>query len=318
MLVTRRVFDHGLDATLRELRPYAGLYGPDTVAWTVMRESIVYLGAGRAALLQLSHPYVAHAIAQHSHTREDPIGRFNRTFQLVHAMVFGDRAHVAEAARRVRAIHDGVHGLIDEDVGRFHEGHRYTAHEAGALVWVFATLMETAVRCYEIGHGPLAPADKEALYAETKRFGALFGIGAELPPSWAAFERYWEDALRSDTIVVGRAAQEIGGFLLEGYRASAQPVMRWYRVMTAGLMPEPLRAPWGLTYGRTERAVFEASQRAIGATWPHLPERVRFVPAYVEARRRLAGLTRPDRVGRGVEQMLLRFVRPGFRERAGR
>src|SRR3712207_7704222 len=40
----------------------------------------LFLGAGRALLLQLAHPWVAAGISQHSTTLADPIGRFHRTF----------------------------------------------------------------------------------------------------------------------------------------------------------------------------------------------------------------------------------------------
>ena len=87
-----------------------GLFGPTSVSWRVARESVIFVGGGRAALLQLAHPYVAHAVDQHSATRSDPIGRFNRTFTSVFAMIFGDLEHAVSAAYRVRAIHDSVNG----------------------------------------------------------------------------------------------------------------------------------------------------------------------------------------------------------------
>ena len=38
----------------------AGVFGPDSAAWRVNGEAvIVFLGAGRALLLQLAHPWVA-------------------------------------------------------------------------------------------------------------------------------------------------------------------------------------------------------------------------------------------------------------------
>ena len=74
--------------------PVPGVFGPDTVTWRIDREAVIFLGAGRALLLQLAHPWVAAAIAEHSKTFADPIGRFHRTFDIVFAMVFGslDRA----------------------------------------------------------------------------------------------------------------------------------------------------------------------------------------------------------------------------------
>jgi hypothetical protein len=67
----------------------AGIFGPRSMTWRVDREAAVFLGAGRALLLQLAHPWVATAIEQHSDTFADPISRFHRTFSVVFTMVFG-------------------------------------------------------------------------------------------------------------------------------------------------------------------------------------------------------------------------------------
>ena len=60
----RRVTRADLEARLDQLRatiadPRAGLFGPGSKVWEVNRHSIAFLGAGRAALLQLAHPWVA-------------------------------------------------------------------------------------------------------------------------------------------------------------------------------------------------------------------------------------------------------------------
>src|SRR5260370_17147864 len=34
----------------------SGIFGPSSIGWKVNRESALFLGAGRAALLQLAHP----------------------------------------------------------------------------------------------------------------------------------------------------------------------------------------------------------------------------------------------------------------------
>ena len=102
--------------------PRAGVFGPGSVSWTINRESILFLGGGRAALLQLAHPWVAHGIDQHSATRSDPVGRFRRTFESVYAMLFGDLEHACRAARRVHAVHARVVGEITEDVAQHRRG----------------------------------------------------------------------------------------------------------------------------------------------------------------------------------------------------
>ena len=66
-----------------------GVFGPASMTWRVHREAAIFLGAGRALLLQLAHPWVAAAIAEHSRTLADPIGRFHRTFNITFTLVFG-------------------------------------------------------------------------------------------------------------------------------------------------------------------------------------------------------------------------------------
>src|SRR5580693_8650905 len=69
--------------------PGDGFFGPGSVTWRVNRESAVFLGAGRAALLQLAHPWVAAALTQHSNLFGDPIARFHNTFRIVFTMIYG-------------------------------------------------------------------------------------------------------------------------------------------------------------------------------------------------------------------------------------
>ena len=56
----------------------------------------------RALLLQLAHPWVAAAIAQHSRALADPIGRFHRTFNITFTLVFGTLDEALRAARHLR------------------------------------------------------------------------------------------------------------------------------------------------------------------------------------------------------------------------
>src|SRR5215472_3765137 len=116
-------------ATLRALAPGGaeGLFGPASVTWRVDREAAIFLGAGRALLLQLAHPWVAAAIAEHSRTFTDPIGRFHRTFKITLTMVFGTTDEAVSAARRLYWRHARIHGVLAEAVGPFPAGSSYRA-----------------------------------------------------------------------------------------------------------------------------------------------------------------------------------------------
>ena len=71
----------------------------------LIRESCAFAGAGRAALLQLAHPYVAAGVSAHSSIGADGAGvqtRFYRTFFYMFRLAFGEREVALRAARAVR------------------------------------------------------------------------------------------------------------------------------------------------------------------------------------------------------------------------
>src|SRR5579875_469974 len=99
-----------MDCLLRELEQMPGggaegFFGPGSAMWRVSRESALFMGAGRAALLQLAHPWVAASLGHHSNLLHDAIGRFHGTFRVIYTMVFGTRAQALAAARGLYSLH---------------------------------------------------------------------------------------------------------------------------------------------------------------------------------------------------------------------
>jgi uncharacterized protein (DUF2236 family) len=310
--VGREDLERELGKLRREVRdPRAGIYGPDSINWKVAREAICFLGGGRAALLQLAHPFVAHAVDQHSHTRTDPLGRFMRTFANVFDMVFGDLDHALASARRVHGIHARVTGHIAERVGPFDPTSRYEANDEDALMWVHATLLDSALQAYELVVGPLGADERERYYAEARRFGWLFGVpDAAAPPDFAAFtaynERMWQ------WLRVGKPAREMAGFLLHPPAARLRGAFAWYRTITAGLLPAPIREQYGLPFGSRERLLFRASLAAMRPLYRMLPAPLRQSPPYRDAVRRLKGRHGRDPAGVRVERWFLSLLDGGW------
>jgi len=291
--------DDAFERSLEAIRgvsadPLEGLFGPRSMLWRIDREAALFLGAGRALLLQLAHPWVAAAVAEHSRAIADPIGRFHRTFGIVFAMVFGTRAQALAAARRLRRRHASVRGVMPEAAGPFAAGSLYLANDADALLWVHATLIETAIIVHDLMHPPLSIGERERYYAETKILAALFGIPQScLPSSWARFAAYCEAMHASDTLTVSPSAREIATAILAG-SGSWLPVPGWYRSLTAGLLPRRLRADFGLAYDSGEKRAAERALGVLRRLYPMLPSRCRHVGPYHEAMGRLAGRPAPD------------------------
>ncbi len=273
--------------------PLAGLFGPHSLIWRVDRESAVFLGAGRALLLQLAHPWVAASIAEHSHVLSNPIDRFHRTFRIAFAMVFGTLDQARTAARHLHCRHASITGALSESVGPFPIGSRYQANDVEALRWVHATLVDTAICARDLVLPPLTAEELAQYYAESRLFGALFGIAPELlPQDWPSFVAYNEMMWCSDVLTVGPAAQAIAHELLTGSRTRPR-VPQWYLALTTQMLPSRLRDAFGLRYGEAERHTATRAVAWLRRTYRWLPGRLRYVGPYHEAMGRLAGRARP-------------------------
>ncbi len=277
--VTRDALENGL-AELERLPGDArtGFYGPGSMSWRVNRESAVFLGAGRAALLQIAHPWVAAALAQHSNLLHDALGRFHGTFRVVYTLVFGSRTQALAAARALYARHIPVRGSLPG-------GGHYLANEAEALTWVWATLVESAVLAHDFALPPLTASERGRYYMEARTHAALFGIApSRLPDSWAGFEVYVAGALRG--LRVDSGGRALGASVLSGAGTWVR-VPGWYRALTAGWLPPELRAGFGLDWGSAQQQAIRRAADWVPRVYRLLPGGVRFVGPWWEARARL-------------------------------
>ena len=267
--------------------PQAGIFGPSSISWKVNRESALFLGAGRAALLQLAHPWVAAALDRHSNLRNDPLARFHNTFRVVFTMIFGTLAQALAASRHLYHLHTRIKGELPESVAGYRQGSLYEANEVNALLWVYATLMESALLAYDSVLPPLSSTEREAYYTESKTLAALFGIPlAAMPGDWSAFEAYNRAMLASDMLGVNALSREMAHRVLHG-RGSWVPVPDWYRAFTAASMPERLRSEFALEYGKREEHAAARARVRLAKIYPRAPGVLRFVGPYQEARARL-------------------------------
>jgi uncharacterized protein (DUF2236 family) len=266
-----------------------GFFGPGSVTWRVNRESAVFLGAGRAALLQLAHPWVAVALAHHSNLLNNAIGRFHSTFRVIYTMLFGTRAQAVEASKRLYQRHTSIRGELPHAIGSHVQGEHYEANEVAALRWVYATLVESAIMAYEFVLAPLSPGEREQYYLESKRMATLFGIQpGDLPHDWAAFTRYTAEMFDSPQLGVDANALALGRSVLSGGGTWLHPP-HWYLSLTAFWMPLRLRAGFALPFRAREQQAVDRAARWLPGLYPKLPGILRFVGPFHEAEARLRG-----------------------------
>ena len=283
--------------------PREGLFGPTSMTWRVDREAAVFLGAGRALLLQLAHPWVAAAITDQSRVFADPVGRFHRTFGVTFTMVFGSLEQALAVARKLYQRHEAITGVLPQSAGPFAAGSSYQANETAALRWVHATLVETALLAHELVLPRLSDSERERYWSEARLYAALFGIPPDsLPSDWASFVAYNEAMAASDVLTVSNAARDIAQQIFSGQVTGLRPPL-WYRALTAELLPERLREAFGLPLGATERKSAARALVWMRRIYPALPRRLRIVGPCQEAEERLKGRDRPSLATRGLNRL---------------
>jgi uncharacterized protein (DUF2236 family) len=286
-LVSRAELESLLEQVQGQARdPRAGIFGPTSITWKINREAALFLGAGRAALLQLAHPWVTAALAEHSFLLGDPIARFQNTFRIVFTMIFGSVGQALAASRHLHRLHTRIRGEMTEAVAAWPAGSHYEANEVGALRWVFATLVESAVLAYEcVGH--LSDMEREQYYQESKTTATLFGIPVEaLPLDWAAFTAYTQEMVASDALGVSDTARSMAHAILAGAGSWIRPPL-WYRALTTEWIPLPLRGEFGLELSAREVRAAARARRWLPSVRQILPSFVRFVGPYREAEARI-------------------------------
>ncbi len=226
------------------MRP--GLFEEDSITRRINRENILLLGGGRALLMQLAHPKVAAGVDEHSDFRAHPIRRLRRTIRMTMAIVFGDRDTALAAARGVNQAHAKVQGA------------GYRALDPDLLLWVYATLADTAVVTYEVFVKRLLPDEREKFHQEFKLLGELLGIPHDrFPDTVRDFDEYMEQMVASGPVVVDARARELAQqvmkprvWLLPG------PAMIPLNVVTTGLLAPALREQYGLAWGRRQQRAY--------------------------------------------------------------
>lgn len=259
----------------------AGLFGPASVSWRVDRELVVLAGGSCALLLQAAHPSVAAGVVQHSTYATDPFGRLFRTLESSFAVVFGTRPEAEATIRRVNAIHGSVRGLRPD-------GSAYSAFDPDALLWVHATLVDTALRVYGRFVGTLSGADEQRYHEESARVAEALGVPAGMVPATIGELRAWMDGMvEGGSVRVTPEARDIARTVL--YPTRFPPRIAWdaaHLISLATLRPT-IRRQYGISWSPARERGVERIAAASRRTLPWLPSLLRHAPQARAADRRV-------------------------------
>ncbi|MDP9206409.1 MAG: DUF2236 domain-containing protein [Gemmatimonadota bacterium] len=247
-------------------------------------ETMLLLGGGRALLMQLAHPVVAAAVADHSDFLADPFGRLWNTLDLTLTVSFGDMEQSRAAAARITEVHRGVVGE--------RKGRAYKALDPDLLLWVHATLVDTALVTHERFVGRMSTAARNRYYEEMKRQAVALGVPTDaLPATYPDFAVYLASTL--EALRVSEEARKLSkGVLSPRVAPLLVPVIRGLSFVTTGLMPEALREGFGLRWSPRKERLLDAIASGIRLVaipllppklrrWTHAREAAARAPAHI-------------------------------------
>ncbi len=265
---------------------------------TVVAEPVTALLIQRALVMEVAHPKVGAAVADHSSFRTRPNRRAWATADTAVRLVFGDAETARHAARHIYGVHDRINGSWAGAHGSAETRHAaggpdsYSAHDATLLTWVWATLVDTAEVAYTRWVRPFTDQEAAAYYAEMVGFGRFFGIPAELlPPDRAGFAAYLDGMLDGGFEITEHSRDVARQILWFRHRLVPPPAVRMERVLALLTLDPRLLERLDLEMTASDQRLARHLDDWLSAYYRRLPGARRWGPEfYLWLRRPTIGL----------------------------
>ena len=257
------------------------LFHDDSMLRTVIREQVVGLSGPRALLMQAAHPVAFAGFFAHTGALDEPYERLSRTARVLDLVAFGSADDARRATRRVRAMHRRVRGELAAPAGRFAAGTPYAADDPALLLWILASLADSAAVVYQ----------RYVARAERRRArGAVGRLPRRRAPvrpargrharAWDDFQAYMLDMVEGEDLHVTDEARELAVQIVmrPPVPLRLRPVLELANQITIGLLPPRLRRQYGFAWDPVRAvAVRGGAEYAKRFVVPFLPERLRVV-----------------------------------------
>ena len=255
----------------------------DSMLRRVHREWAVAFSGPRALLMQATHPVAFEGFFAHTGAMDEPYERLARTAKVMDTIAFGSREEADRATRRVRAMHKRVRGVLDKPAGRFAAGTPFAADDPELLLWVLASLVDSALVVYERYVGSLSHAERDAYWQDYRVVGGLFGLADdEMPADIDAFDDYMHEMIHGDDLCVTAAARELAIEIVmrPPVPLIRRPALELVNFITVGLLPGRLRRQYGLHWDPLRSlALRGGAEYAKRVLVPLAPQGLRYVPS---------------------------------------
>lgn len=262
--------------------------GPASLTWRWFADGRQALLGPRAAVLQNMLPALGQGVQDHSVWFDDTLARLRRSIPPIFKVVYGDQPE--RTGRQVRDLHLRIRGEMPD-------GSPYSALDPDTFYWAHACFVEHLVTATDRFVRRLTEAEKDRLVRESVTWFARYDVPAPFTPgSWAEFEAWFADALRT-RLVRHRVAAYGVGYTTKGWprpahvhplvwRALRRPVNAASASITIGGLPPVAREVLGLPWDeRRERRYqrFAAACRRLGPLVDRVPARWRLHPIAARA-----------------------------------
>jgi uncharacterized protein (DUF2236 family) len=258
----------------------ADAFPRDSIIRRINDEPAIMLGAGRALLLQLAHPNVAAGVDEHSDFQRNPFKRLQGTLEAVYTMVYGPADLADGVGRRVQWIH----GFVSSPA--------YRADDPANLLWVHATLLDTALGCYERLVRRLGDDEVDAYYEDMTVVAERFGCPrSQQPAGYPDFRAYFDEQVRTIEVTdVGRrlARDVIEPDLPLNLHVPLSPLLRTQRLVTIGTLPAPIRDQFGFEWTDANQRRLDRVHALARAYNRVVPRPARVAPGHAHGRLLLA------------------------------
>jgi uncharacterized protein (DUF2236 family) len=239
-------------------------------------ERVLLAGGQRSLVMQLAHPLVAAAVADHSDFPERALERLDRTLELTLSLVYGSPEKADRAAAHIRSVHRRVTGVAETGGGK----KRYWAEDPNLLLWVHATVVDTTMLVYQHFVRPLSAREQRTYYESMKEPARRLGVPDRvMPPDLASFRRYMREMVDGPELHATEAGRSlVASVLRPPVRPTLRPVTEAARLVTLALLPERIRDLFRLEAGPSARVALLVTSRASRGILPFLPASIRTFP----------------------------------------
>jgi uncharacterized protein (DUF2236 family) len=231
--------------------------------------------------MQATHPVAFAGFFVSTEALADPYERLRRTAVVMDTIAFGPKSRADRMTRRVRAMHRTVRGELSEASGPFPAGTPYAADDPDLLLWILATLVDSALVVYQRYVGRLSRDERDVYWQDYKVVGRLFGLKKrDMPESIEDFEAYMSGMLTSGDLHVSDDARELAIEIVmrPPIPLRFRPLLELANQITIGLLPAGLRRQYGFRWDPVRGlAVAGGAEYLKRAVVPFLPGQIRYV-----------------------------------------